>query len=129
MVIILYPIASFFVKLSLFLFYLRIFRTNKTTRYLIYGGIICCGLFYSASVVIACALNIPSSGGEADVLTWVEKANEALAPTNNLALAEGAFGTLSDIFIYTIPIGSVFQLHLPRHKKFGISAIFLIGLM
>lgn len=125
----LYAASAFFVKLSLFLLYFRIFKPNKVTRWLIYGGIVVCGLFYSASIISNCALCMPRPGQPSDLATWLSRSQECSGPSQRLAVVQGVFGTLSDMYLLVIPIQSVFQLQLPTNRKLGVSAIFMIGII
>jgi hypothetical protein len=86
-----YAASAFFVKLSLFLLYLRLFKPNKVTRWIIYGGIIVYGLFYSASIISNCALRIPQPGQPDDAATWMSRAQEYATPSQRLALVQGVF--------------------------------------
>lgn len=125
----LYAASALFVKLSLFLLYLRLFKPNRITRWLIYGGIVVCGLFYSASIISNCVLCMPHPGQPNDLPTWELRAGDCNIPSIRLALVQGVFGTLSDIYLLVVPIRSVFQLHLPTSRKLGVSAIFMTGIM
>lgn len=125
----LYAASAFFVKLSLFLLYLRLFKPNKVTRRLIYLGILICGIFYSASIVSNCVLCIPRPGEGSDTFAWFMRGRKCSAPSQHLAVVQAVFSTLSDLYLVIIPIRSVFQLHLPTQKKLGVSAIFMVGIM
>ena len=115
--------------MSLFLLYLRLFKPNKITRWLIYGGIFACGIFYSASIISNCAFCMPKPGQPNDDATWLSRAVECSLPSQHLAIAQAVFGTISDIYLLVIPIQSIFQLKLPTERKIGVSAIFMIGIM
>lgn len=125
----LYSAAAFLVKLSLFLLYLRLFKPDKVTRWLIYGGILVSGLFYSATIVIFTAAVSPSPGQPDTDTTWLLQASKHVTVLNTLSIVQGVFGTLSDIYLLVIPIRSIFRLHLPIQRKFGVSSIFLIGIL
>ena len=124
-----YVASAFFVKASLFLLYLQLFKPNKVTRGLVYGGIAVCGLFYSASIISNCVFFMPKPGQPSDNATWLLRGNEATIPIQRLSIVQAAFGTLSDIYLLVIPIQMIFQLHLPFQRKIGISTIFMIGIL
>jgi len=44
-------------------------------------------------------------------------------------LAQGIFNTMSDFYVLAIPLHMVWGLNLPLHRKVGVSAIFLAGLL
>ena len=125
----LYAASALFVKLSLFLLYLRLFQPNKITRRLVYGGMSACGLFYSASIISNCALCMPRPDQRSDTTTWLLSFEKCGHSTEHLAICQSVFGTLSDIYLLVIPIQSIFQLHLPVKRKLGVSSIFMIGVM
>lgn len=127
--ILLYAASAFFVKLSLFLLYLRLFKLNRITTWLIYAGILVCGLFYSASIIFNSVNCMPRPGEPDDSMTWLLRARKCDMPSRQLAVVQGAFGTVSDIYLLVIPIHSVFQLHLPTARKVGVNSIFMIGIM
>lgn len=124
-----YLVSAFFVKLSLFLLYLRLFNPDKITRWLVYGGITVCGLFYSANVVITTVISMPSPGHPDTSNDWISRGLQQRIPLYNLAIARGVFGTFSDIYLLVIPIRSIFQLQLSIQRKLGVSSIFLIGIL
>lgn len=124
-----YSSAALFVKLSLFLLYLRLFKPNKVTRWLIYGGILVNGLFYLITFVIYAAVLPPSPGQPDTDSSWLMHASKHDYIFKNIAIVQGIFAILSDIYLLVIPIRSVFQLNLPIRQKFGVSSIFLIGIL
>ena len=107
--------------------YFRLFKPNKVTRWLVYGGISVCGSFYFASIVSESVLCLPGAG-QSDT-AWLLHFNKCATPSRHLAVCQGVFGTLSDIYLLVIPIQSIFQLHLPLRRKIGVSAVFMIGVM
>ncbi|KAK0516327.1 hypothetical protein JMJ35_000930 [Cladonia borealis] len=125
----LYPAAAFFIKLSLFLLYLRLFKPNRFTRWLNYGGIITCGLFYSASIIGNCVMFIPTPGQPNNNSAWLLRASEYSHRILILSVVQSVFGTLSDIYLLVIPIQMIFQLHFPIERKIGVSAVFMIGIL
>ncbi len=72
---------------------------------------------------------MPKPGQPNDAAHWLLRAIDCSKPSQHLAIAQGAFGTLSDIYLLVIPIHSIFQLKLPTRRKIGVSAIFLVGIM
>lgn len=125
----LYAASAFCVKLSLFLLYLRLFKPNKVTRWLIYGGSVACAIFYSASIISSCALCMPKPGQPDDNAAWILRAPECGLALRHLAIVQAVFSTISDMYLLVIPIRSIFQLKLPVERKIGVSAIFMIGIM
>jgi hypothetical protein len=125
----LWAASVFFVKLSLFLFYLRLFKPNKHTRWLNYGGIAACGMFYSITIIINSVLSSPTAGQPDNWTSWLLRTQQSELHEKKLALAQSIFGTISDVYLLMIPIQTIFQLHLSTERKLGISAIFMIGIL
>ena len=125
----LYAASAFFVKLSLFLLYLQLFKPHKVTRWLVYGGISICGLFYSVSIIINCVIIMPTRDQPDTTTGWRTRMTETYDFNKKTLIAQATFGTLSDIYLLMIPLRSIFQLQLPMNRKFGVSAVFLIGVM
>ena len=122
--------AAFFVKLSLFLLYLRLFKPDKLTRWLIYGGILVSGLFYSIVFITLTALVAPPPGQPDTDEGWT-KHNDLKngRRLEALVVSHSVFNVLSDVYLLVLPIRSIFRLQLPTQKKFQVSSIFLIGLL
>lgn len=118
-----------FVRFSLFFFYLRLFKPNNITRLLIYGGMLASGIFYTSAIITPCVLYIPPPGWPRTSEGWLLRAFNSNDAALGLALAQSVFGTIIDIYLLVIPIRSVFQLQLPTRRKFGVSSIFMIGIM
>lgn len=124
-----YVAATFFVKLSLLLIYLRLFKPNNTSKWLIYTGILIFGAFYASCIVAYCVLYLPIPKQAQDLIRQIGHLEESITKIVNLCIVQAVFGTASDIYMLIIPIYSIFQLQLPFRKKIGVSTIFLVGLM
>ena len=46
-----------------------------------------------------------------------------------MGIIQGVFGLLSDVYIFILPLPSLWGLQMRLRRKLGISAIFLTGLM
>jgi hypothetical protein len=125
----LYAAAALFVKLSLFCLYLRLFKVKRVTRWLIYGGIVACVIVYTGSVIINCIWFVPLPGQPQTLASWQAMATPSGPRSYYLAIFQGAFGTLSDIYLLAIPVQSVLVLNLPLAKRIGVSMIFMTGVM
>jgi hypothetical protein len=125
----LYIGAALSIKLSLFIFYHRLFKRNQIVRWLIYGGITACAVFYSVSFVITLSIMIPTPNQPNTTASWAARAWQSANRQEDLLLALGIFGIISDIYLLVIPIRSVYQLQMPTKRKLGIIAIFLVGFM
>lgn len=118
-----------FVKLSLFLLYLRLFKPNQQSRWLIYMGILTCILCYSAIIIVSTVLYSPAPGQRYDRITLILRARDNAKEIMYLSLGQSIFGTISDIYLLMIPIKTIFQLHMRTRRKFGVSVVFMIGIL
>jgi len=125
----LYAVAALFVKLSILCLYLRLFKVKTTVRWLIYGGMAACSILYTASVISNMILFVPPPGQPQTLAGWSAKAAAIGNNANHLAIFQGAFGTLSDIYLLVIPVQSILVLNLPLAKRIGVSLIFMTGII
>ncbi len=119
-------LAAIFVKLTLFYLYLRLFKPNRLTRYLVQGGIITVVLFYLAVNAAYVGLFVPRPG-DGGLLSRASQAR--LLKHHDVAIAQGVFSAVSDFYMLAIPLQLVWQLHMSTSKKIGVSAVFMTGLM
>ena len=127
--VILFPLGALSVKLSLFILYLRLFKPNRLTRWLIIIGMAACVIFYTVTIILNAALCVPSPQGPNDTQAWILQSESCGWPEQLISVAQGAFGTFSDIYLLVIPLQMVMRLHLPTRRKLAISAVFLTGIM
>ncbi|KAI8954548.1 hypothetical protein F4801DRAFT_532071 [Xylaria longipes] len=126
----LYSATVLFIKTSLLVLYLRIFKPARIARILIWIGILLITLFYLACIVISAIFCNPAqwSGhiGPVEFLELQARSN-CNRPQLDLSAAQGIFSTVSDAYILVIPTILVSGLRLPLRRRIGICAIFLIG--
>lgn len=125
----LYAVAALFVKLSLFCLYLRLFKIDKNTCWMIYGGMAACFIVYTASVTANCVWLVPPQGKSHTLESWLMFSRDAWQKPSRLAVFQGVFGMLSDLYLLAIPVRSILALHMPRAKKVGVCFIFMTGLL
>ena len=125
----LYGASSLFVKLSLFLLFLRLFNVDRLTRWFIYAGIVACVLFDSAGFLFILISCLPGPDQSKDLTAWYTRSIKCAEPSLRFAVAEGLFSSLSNIYLFVIPVRLVFGLHLPFLRKLGVSAVFATGVM
>ncbi|KAL9100424.1 MAG: hypothetical protein Q9163_004206 [Psora crenata] len=120
----LYGPIAFCAKLSLFLFYYRLFARRQSMRYLIYLGIGSAAAMYTTSTIVYGYLCLPRSGQG-----WIEAGLSSRCNSQfiMLAYARGPFNVLSDLYLLFLPLPPVLQLQLPLRKRLGIAGIFLTG--
>ena len=118
-----YVPTIFFTKLSLFLLYLRVFSPDRRTRYLIYFGIAFTTVFYSVILIYILVVFIPPSRS-----SWFEAWRISTTQSfKNVTYVQSAVNTISDFYLLGLPMPIVWKLQMPRRKKIGVSAIFLMG--
>ena len=121
--------AAFFIRLSLFLLYLRLFKPNRYTCWLVYGGIIACGLCYSVSIIGNIVIMMPTPGQSNDDMAWLLREFKIEGKSWAISIFLSVFGLLSEIFLLVIPLQMIFQLHFSLGRKIGVSSVFMIGFL
>ncbi|KAK0630534.1 hypothetical protein B0T17DRAFT_616176 [Bombardia bombarda] len=128
----LYSASALFIKASLFVFYLRIFRPSTLANIMIWTGLVLVVLFYVICIITTSVFCNPTqwsnSTSQIDFLIKQGSSN-CNHPQLNLSAAQGVFSTLSDIYLLSIPIIFISTLELPLRRKVGICGIFLVGLL
>ncbi|KAL8946968.1 MAG: hypothetical protein Q9222_006700 [Ikaeria aurantiellina] len=109
--------TMFFTKLSLLLLLHRLFAPDRTTRYLIFTGILYCFVLYTSFLLLVFLL-----------------CQSAHTPTcehqwNLFILVTTGLNVLNDIYLMIIPLSAVAKLQMPPKQKFGVSAVFFAGLL
>lgn len=118
-----YAPTIFFTKLSLFLLYLRLFFVNRTTRYLVYVGIISTGLFYTIAMIFPIIACSPYRGeSRLDALN-----SKRCSKNKVLSYVVTVFNVISDLYLLSIPIPVVWRLQMATRTKIGVSAVFTLG--
>ena len=124
---ILYNPFIFFIKATLFLFYLEIFGRLRWMRIVAWTGMLIYGLFYFSSLVAMASLCAPRTGtGQLDYF-WA-----FISPTclkqDPLSTTIACVNIISDLYLFILPLPAVWGLQLARKKKVGISLIISTGL-
>ncbi|OTB13230.1 hypothetical protein K445DRAFT_368672 [Daldinia sp. EC12] len=128
----LFSVAAIFIKTSLLMLYLRIFRPSRTARAFIWLGIVLITTFYISNIISAAIFCNPS--------IWASTTNQieflgavnfsgCRDPLRHISATQGVFSPVSDAYVLIIPIFLVSGLQLPRMRRIGIVTIFLIGLI
>lgn len=118
-----YPATIFFAKLSILLFYVRIFSVSKSLRRLIYASTAAMALFYSAMVGVAIASILRCIGVEAISLPLCK------AYSGPIILLNGSFNVLSDFWILALPFPYIRKLKLYSAQKIRVMAVFALGIV
>ncbi|CUS08050.1 unnamed protein product [Tuber aestivum] len=111
-------------KLSILIFYLRIFETtDKKFRNLAYLGI-----FLVSSIGIAFILNVIFQCRPVPAY-WDLTLGGKCVDTRTSYLVSGALNTFTDFYVFFLPIKIVRRLQLPRRQKIGLLVVFAGGLV
>ena len=124
---IIYGISLFFIKLSILLQYLDIFRPTKKTSFMYWGP--------HSLIWINLALYTISSFLEIFPCNPIAKFWD-LSITNGscidylaLNIVTSSINSVSDLCILALPQVTIWRLQISIHKKVAISAVFSIGIL
>ncbi|KAL8736180.1 MAG: hypothetical protein Q9166_000335 [cf. Caloplaca sp. 2 TL-2023] len=113
------------IKVSLFLMYRQFFSAKVYVINLCRAGIIVTGLFYWSSTVAKIALCAPR-GKETYIMAF---ATARCGRTKTLAIWNGVFNILSDLYLLTIPIYPSWTIQNTVRVRLGLLAIFSTGIL
>ncbi|KAK8022847.1 hypothetical protein PG993_013614 [Apiospora rasikravindrae] len=115
-------ISILFVKLSILLFYIRVFFpigvSRKGTFWWLIQGVIWMNVLYTISIVTAVAVQCVPYGrpwGNVCMNTWL------------VLVFASSINTVSDFAVLLIPVGSVWKLQMSRSKKWAAVSLFAFG--
>lgn len=120
-----YGPAVLFIKLTIFLFFLRVFSPDPWSRRMIYFGIAMIVMFYTATTIALGSVCIPSHHKSWQEAGFASKCRDATI----MGHIVGSFNVFSDFYIMLLPLPVIWKLQLPLRRKIGVSAIFLTGLL
>ncbi|KAI2780489.1 hypothetical protein F4815DRAFT_470442 [Daldinia loculata] len=128
----LYGASAIFIKTSLLVLYLRIFRPSRAATITIWLGIGLIVTFYITAIITTAILCNPSqwppTSNPIEFAAAQGKGN-CNQPQLHLSSVQGIFSTLSDFYVLVIPTALIWGLQLPLMRRVGIVAIFLVGLI
>lgn len=122
-----YCLVMFFIKLSILLQYLRIFRPTRQGNLFLYLGVHACiwiiFLLYFLDIMFEVVMCVPREKIWNPLMTTGHCFDDSAAYR-----ATGIFNVLSDFAILILPIPSVWRLKIPLRKKIGLVSVFSAGL-
>ncbi|KAF1959237.1 hypothetical protein CC80DRAFT_585579 [Byssothecium circinans] len=119
----LYFLILTLLKLTLLLFFLRIFPTPKAKR-LIWGTIVFVACWGTASVFAGIFQCSPI---RYNWLRWDGEHEGECLNINALAWSNAAISIALDIWMLALPLWQVFQLKMSQKKKISVALMFLVG--
>jgi hypothetical protein len=120
----LYGPAMFFAKAAVATLYMRIFDAIHWIRWTCWVLLVLMACAYGSTIPVYAIYSFPY-GDEKWDLTLGAKAT----PTDKMGIATASFNVVSDLFLLIAPIPIILKLNLSFRKKFGLSAVFLTGIM
>jgi hypothetical protein len=104
----------------------RIFNPMRTFRKFLYLGMILVSCAHLSAIPLYAAVCRPLKGQHWDF----EMLNGRCAhPTSLHTVIIGAIGTALDIYIWALPLPLIFGLNLDMKRKFGLTVVFMVGLL
>lgn len=122
----LYAPAIFLAKLSVLLLYLEIFKVNKQARFTVAIGLTIITAQCLMTIIGNCILCVPEPGDSWLIASSTEKCRVTATLYGVIISAMSVF---SDLYVIVIPLPVIWQLHMARRKKIGVSVIFITGLL
>ncbi|QSZ32974.1 hypothetical protein DSL72_002558 [Monilinia vaccinii-corymbosi] len=89
-------------------------------------GMIVTGMFYVATMITFAVLCSPKNG-HTQLAYLTALASDNCSSSRPVITATGIVNIISDLFLVALPLPAVWNLHLTRRKKLGVSAMFLTG--
>ncbi|KAL5392312.1 hypothetical protein DPSP01_000826 [Paraphaeosphaeria sporulosa] len=119
----LYLTAIALTKISILLFYLRIFP-HKGLRRAIYVTIVLCVLYIIGFVTATALQCIPVKQAW---LRWDGEHHGKCTNLNAIAWLSAGVNIVLDLFVIILPMGEIKKLSMSRRRRFGVMLMFLVG--
>lgn len=112
--------ALAFTKVSILLFYLRVFRRPvfRTIVTVIIGFVIASGLAFISAIIFQCN---PVAGA------WDRTLSSKCIDVNGLAFANSGVSIAQDLIILFLPVSELIGLQMSLRKKLNVLGMFSIG--
>ena len=125
----LYGPFIWFVKLSLFVLYVQVFRPLRWLRYLAYAGATVSGLFYFTTTIVYVVFCAPRHGSTVMAYLTTLQSPRCSQWTNVVVIILGVANLASDLYLLILPLPAVWHLHASLRRKLAISTMFMTGAM
>lgn len=109
----------FFSKLSILLLYFEIFQVKPTTRFCIWGGIVFDVLTYWPGPFLVSYFCAPHIGDAWNIVTYGH-----CASTDVWGVILGTLAVALDMYIFVLPLPTIWSLQMRKSKKIAVTAIF-----
>lgn len=118
-----YLISLLGYKMSILVLYLRLFSVNKTFKYVTWS------MMFFVSGYLFSNFWTQIFGCSPREKYWLPETPGHCINYTKAGLAYGAMNFASDLFIFVLPLPTVWRLNLPVKEKVGVSLIFMSGAM
>ena len=122
-----YLVAIMFAKLSILLFYNRLFGVNKAFRWTAYGAMVFV-VGYCLGTAFAIIFQCTPPAATWDLMYRVQTGVHCLSLID-IDIAIGGLNIPSDIFILLLPMPMLSKLQMPLPKKLGLAAVMATGVL
>ncbi|KID83815.1 hypothetical protein MGU_08900 [Metarhizium guizhouense ARSEF 977] len=122
-----YDVSAALTKVSLLALFLRIFARSRRSKMMIWAGIGFTVASYATLLAAWIYYSAPhqGDGGWTDPKYFMRAGRDTPA----ISVVFGALAIVTDFYIIAIPITAISSLNLSTKKKFGVSALFVTGLL
>lgn len=118
--------ASMLIKLSLCVFFRRIFLPSRVTNILTWIGILLTTISYTAFFIAWVYYSVPHAGEAWADITFNIKVGLV---TPKLSVGVGVVGVVTDFYIIVIPLLAIYGLNMSQARKLGLMVLFATGLL
>ena len=117
------PASYYFVKISILLFYLRVFQLQAKLRYIIYALMAYCTIYYW--VAFSTIISLCNARNR----QWDITVTMNCFAYGKLTFAIGGLDLVADVLILAFPIPMVLKLRISWPQRIYLLFVFLAGLM
>jgi hypothetical protein len=117
------PASYYFVKISILLFYLRVFKLQAKLRYIIYALFAYCTVYYWIAVFAIIGLCNTKNR------TWNITVSMNCFAYGPLTLAIGGLDLIADVVVLAFPVPMVLKLKITWTQRIYLLFVFLCGIL
>ncbi|KAF2829893.1 hypothetical protein CC86DRAFT_391950 [Ophiobolus disseminans] len=112
--------ALFFPKAAIFMFYMQIFGTVRVVRIASIVGIIMAFIAYLPAALVLSYYDVPRVGQSWEELIFNDTVHKGIPAGITL----GVVSVLVDVYIFVLPLPTLFRLSMPLAKRIQVIALF-----
>jgi hypothetical protein len=115
-------------KAPILLLFIRLFGIDKSLRITCYAILVLTALAYLVDAIVPGALCPPKQVEFTDVMALMNLAS-CSKRSSEAGVASGTISLVTDLIILVLPLPFIAKMHLAFHKKVGLMAVFLMGIL